>query len=104
MKTHLGTCPENPNKKLKGQKSLVFPPPRPRQSSQLVVVSYDKDMCRRRLTKFVVIDELAFRIVEGGGFRRYSEQLEPRFKVPSRMTIYRDLLIMYKDEKEKLKK
>ncbi|RZC73542.1 hypothetical protein C5167_049019 [Papaver somniferum] len=63
MKTHLGTCPENPNKKLKGQQSLLFPPPRPGQSSQLVVVSYDKDMCRRRLAEFVIIDELPFRIV-----------------------------------------
>ncbi|KAI3870240.1 hypothetical protein MKX03_011928, partial [Papaver bracteatum] len=62
MKTHLATCPDNPNKKLKGQNSLMFPPPRPGHSSQLVVVSYDKDMCRRRLTEFVIIDELPFRI------------------------------------------
>ncbi|RZC71233.1 hypothetical protein C5167_034404 [Papaver somniferum] len=32
MKTHLGTCPQNPNKKQKGQKNLMFPPPRPGQN------------------------------------------------------------------------
>ncbi|RZC56881.1 hypothetical protein C5167_015731 [Papaver somniferum] len=63
MKTHLGTCSDNPNKKLYGQKSLMFRPPKPEQSSQLVVVGYDKDMCRRRLTEFVIIYELPFRIV-----------------------------------------
>ncbi len=51
----------------------------------------------------IIIDELSFSIVEGEGFRNYSHVLEPRYAVPSRITIARDCMKVYKEEKLKLK-
>jgi len=52
----------------------------------------------------VIIDEMPFRSVEGEGFRRYSKVLQPRFDPPSRITVARDCMQRYTEEKPKLKK
>jgi len=52
----------------------------------------------------VIIDEMPFRSVEGEGFKRYSKVLQPRFEVPSRITVARDCMQRYVEEKPKLKK
>ncbi|XP_026410807.1 uncharacterized protein LOC113306036 [Papaver somniferum] len=61
MRTHLTRCRENLNRKKKGQQSLVFTIPKPGKSSQLLSLSYDKEMCRRKLAEFVIQDVLPFR-------------------------------------------
>ena len=47
----------------------------------------------------IIIDELSFRFVENEGFRRFVEGtlmlVEPRFVIPSRTTIARDILGIY---------
>ncbi|KAL0431053.1 UNVERIFIED_CONTAM: putative AC transposase [Sesamum radiatum] len=43
-------------------------------------------------------------MVEGEGFRAYSQVLEPRFVVPSRITVARDCMKLYVEEKKALKK
>ncbi|CAA3027478.1 zinc finger BED domain-containing RICESLEEPER 2-like [Olea europaea subsp. europaea] len=40
----------------------------------------------------IIIDELAFSFVEGVGFKEFVHQLYPRFEVPCRRTIARDVL------------
>ena len=65
---------------------------------------FNLEEMRKKLTRMYIIDELPFRVVEGEGFRRYSHALEPRFVVPSRITIARDCMALYHDEKKKLKK
>ncbi|KAG2567976.1 hypothetical protein PVAP13_7NG282224 [Panicum virgatum] len=52
----------------------------------------------------VIIDEMTFRSVEGEGFKRYSKVLQPRFDPPSRITVVRDCMQRYIEEKPKLKK
>ncbi|KAL0429250.1 UNVERIFIED_CONTAM: hypothetical protein Sradi_0551000 [Sesamum radiatum] len=52
----------------------------------------------------VILDELPFKMVEGEGFRAYSQVLEPRFVVPSRITVARDCMKLYVEEKKALKK
>ncbi|KAI3990432.1 hypothetical protein MKX01_021367 [Papaver californicum] len=47
MNNHLKTCPENPNKKTKGQQQLMFPPPRPGDDSKMVSLGFIQDKCRR---------------------------------------------------------
>lgn len=64
---------------------------------------YNYDDCRKALCKYVILDELSFRAIEGEGFRLYSNTLEPRFVVPSRWTIARDCMQLYEEEKTKLK-
>ncbi|KAL5546582.1 hypothetical protein UlMin_029300 [Ulmus minor] len=52
----------------------------------------------------VVIDELPFRFVGGLGFRSFCAVIQPKFVIPSRMTIARDVVHLYNSEMEKLKK
>ncbi|PUZ73368.1 hypothetical protein GQ55_2G468500 [Panicum hallii var. hallii] len=40
----------------------------------------------------VIIDEMPFISVEGEGFKRYSKVLQPRFEIPSRITVERDCM------------
>ncbi|KAF1870666.1 hypothetical protein Lal_00026180 [Lupinus albus] len=47
------------------------------------------DDCRRAVIEFVICHEMSFKVVEGRGFRRMMNRLEPRFIVPSRFTIAR---------------
>lgn len=66
--------------------------------------SYSIEDCRKALAEMVIIDEMPFRSVEGEGFRRYSKVLQPRFDPPSRITVARDCMQRYTEEKPKLKK
>jgi hypothetical protein len=52
----------------------------------------------------IIIDEMAFRVVEGEGFIKYSNTLQPKFEVPSRTTVARDAMQIFLEEKEKMKK
>ncbi|CAO2044570.1 unnamed protein product [Urochloa humidicola] len=52
----------------------------------------------------VILDEMPFSVVEGEGFKEYSNTLEPRFHLPSRITVARDCMKIYLEEKAKLKK
>jgi hypothetical protein len=65
---------------------------------------YSYDACRRSLVEMIIIDEMAFRVVEGEGFIKYSNTLQPKFEVPSRTTVARDPMQIFLEEKEKMKK
>ncbi|KAL6603882.1 hypothetical protein ACP70R_044243 [Stipagrostis hirtigluma subsp. patula] len=65
---------------------------------------FSVENCRTALAKMIILDEMPFNVVEGEGFRNYSNTLEPRFEVPSRITTARDCLKIYYEEKVKLKK
>lgn len=64
---------------------------------------YSYDECRRALGEMVILDEMAFRVVEGEGFVKYSNKLQPRFVVPSRITVARDIMQIFLEEKAKMK-
>ncbi|KAM6557017.1 hypothetical protein CsatB_004036 [Cannabis sativa] len=66
-------------------------------------VAFNKENCRKVLAKMVVLDEHAFKVVEGEGFKHLMKVVQPRFFVPSRMTVARDIYQLYLDEKVKLK-
>ncbi|XP_026398902.1 uncharacterized protein LOC113294741 [Papaver somniferum] len=93
LRKHLNRCLKNPNrKKEKGQPSLLMPPPKPGQDGKLIAHTYNYDRLRRRLVEWIIKDEIPFRKVEGSGFVALMQEARPRFKVPGRMTIYRDML------------
>ena len=71
--------------------------------TNLVAIAYNKEACRVALTQYIVLDEFPFRHVEGEGFKRFVKTLQPRFEIPSRMTVARDVLMLYKEEKASLK-
>lgn len=68
-----------------------------------VAVGFSKEACRDALAKMVILDELPFRFVEGEGFCNFCGVDVPKFDLPSRITIQRDVLRLVEDEKMKLK-
>ncbi|KAF1881864.1 hypothetical protein Lal_00038505 [Lupinus albus] len=66
-------------------------------------MGYNLEDCRRVVNEFIICNEMSFKVVEGCGFRRMINQLEPRFIVPSRFTIARDCYQLFLEEKKKLK-
>jgi len=66
-------------------------------------VGYSYEECRKALEKMIILDELPFNFVENQGFKSFCQVMQPRFDVPSRLTIWRDCLKIYVVEKEKLK-
>ena len=89
----------------KKQKVLSFEPMKGGKEGEttLVLVAYNKETCRLALSKYIVLDELPFRHVEGEGFRQFVRTIQPWFDIPSRMTVARDVLKLYAEEKNKLK-
>ncbi|RYQ85455.1 zinc finger BED domain-containing protein DAYSLEEPER-like [Arachis ipaensis] len=67
------------------------------------VNGYSLEDCRKVMAELIILDEHPFKVVEGIGFRKMINQFEPRFTVPSRMTMSRDCFQLYLDEKKKLK-
>ena len=68
-----------------------------------MAIGYNKEACRKTLAKMVVLDEMPFMIVEGEGFRQFCQVLQPKFPPPSRMTVARDILELFVEERAKLK-
>ncbi|KAL5564284.1 hypothetical protein UlMin_027448 [Ulmus minor] len=97
-------CPKYPRRILdKKQKLLSFEATN-ELSGTLKAVIFNQNDCRDALCRMVVIDELPFRFVGGLGFRSFCAVIQPRFVIPSRMTIAIDVVHLYNSEMEKLKK
>jgi hypothetical protein len=87
-------CPEDPLKGQDIQKKNQGTPKQP----------FNIEDCRKALAEMVIVDEMPFKTVEGVGFKRYSKVLQPKFELPSRITVARDCWQRYIEEKPKLKK
>ena len=64
---------------------------------------FDQDKIRNALTQMIIIDELPFTFVEGGGFKIFMAVVGSRFKISSRWTISRDCYSLFVAERSKLK-
>jgi hypothetical protein len=64
---------------------------------------YNAKDCRDAVTNFVILDEHAFRVVEGEGFKQLCKKLQPLMTPSSRRTVARDCFDLYVNEKMKLK-
>ncbi|KAG7954614.1 hypothetical protein I3843_11G028400 [Carya illinoinensis] len=110
MQNHLSACPRNPHKRGpldRYQQTLAGEEVGESDSSvvkNLVTHKYSEDAVRLAIAEMVIIDELSFRIVEGQGFKKLVWLLEPRFKVPYRVTVARDCMKLFTSEKAKLRK
>jgi len=71
---------------------------------KLEKVVYNVNEVRRAIAEFVIINEQPFKVVDGEGFKRLMSIVVPNFELPSRLTIARQCLKIYHEEKEKLKK
>ncbi|KAL4371448.1 hypothetical protein AHAS_Ahas06G0166800 [Arachis hypogaea] len=68
------------------------------------VTKFDQAVTRSILTEMFVTEELPFRFVERNVFRRLLHSMQPKFKIPSRTTLARDILSFYETEKMKLQR
>ncbi|KAJ9561442.1 hypothetical protein OSB04_006602 [Centaurea solstitialis] len=73
-------------------------------SGNLLAVTFNKEKIRNALAKFVVKDEQPFNVVDGEGFREFCQVMQPKFHLPSRMTVSKDVLKLFSEERTKLKK
>ncbi|XP_038895953.1 zinc finger BED domain-containing protein RICESLEEPER 2-like [Benincasa hispida] len=113
MKNHLKNCKKYPYQKKRDptQMTLSFKTKAKDNvgdnRSQLVCESYSLESCREALVEMVIVDEFPFKFVEGKGFKKFVDRLtcasQPRFVVPSRFIVARDVLKLYVNEKKRLK-
>jgi hypothetical protein len=72
-------------------------------SPQLGFLKYDVDKVRGLIARYLIKCELLFKYVETEGFIEYTNRLKPRFKVLCRITVQKDCISLYMEEKLKLK-
>lgn len=65
--------------------------------------TFNQERLRKKIALMCIKDNQPFRVVENEGFVELLNEAEPRFKMPSRWTIARDCLKIYKVEVLKLK-
>lgn len=58
-----------------------------RQINALVPHTYIQKRCELKLTRYVIVDEVCFRDVEGKGFVELLHELQPRFRIPDRKKV-----------------
>ncbi|KAL4284773.1 hypothetical protein GQ457_16G007020 [Hibiscus cannabinus] len=64
---------------------------------------FDQDLCRKKLARMLIVDELPFVFVEREGFHEFCKALNPLFKLPSRVTATRDCYTLFIEQRNKLK-
>ena len=67
-------------------------------------MTFNKVKSRNALARFLVKDEQPFSVVDGEGFRDFVQVLQPKFDIPGRMTVSKDVLKLFSEEGAKLKK
>lgn len=65
--------------------------------------TFNQERLRKRIAIVCIKDNQPFSIVEHEGFREFTSDAEPKFKMASRWTVARDCLKIYKEEVMKLK-
>ncbi|KAL4394085.1 hypothetical protein AHAS_Ahas02G0116700 [Arachis hypogaea] len=63
--------------------------------SSLSVTKFDQAVSQSILTEMFMTEELAFQFVKRNVFQRLLHSLQPKFKIPSRTTLARDILSLY---------
>lgn len=101
LNKHYKKCPKNPNRVIdKAQKTLVLGKQVEGDSNvSFKLVEFNQLECRMELAKMIIIDELPFKHVEGVGFKGFMSRAQPRLKIPSRVTVAKDCMELYKEEK-----
>jgi len=104
MKVHIEKqCKKYPYRNQdKRQKTLSFQT-NTETGSSLVAIGFNKEHSRKALAKMVIVDELSFRFVEGEGFKNFCQVMQPRFSIPSPVTIAKDIYQLFLEERKKLK-
>ncbi|GJZ28770.1 zinc finger BED domain-containing protein RICESLEEPER 2 [Tanacetum coccineum] len=109
LNNHYVNCDANPDvEKIKKQKKLAFKKKIGENdeggtsSGTLETWKYDEKVIKESLIKLIVLAELPFKFVEHPAFIKFSSDMQPRFNMPSRFTIARDISKFYLEERKSL--
>ena len=104
--SHAAGCAKNPNRELKGQKTLSFKPKKEGEEGfDIVATAFTIEAGKKALAEMIILDELPFIFVENYEFRKFVKVLQPKFKIiSSRKTIAKEVVSIYNMERMKLKK
>ncbi|GJR05888.1 zinc finger BED domain-containing protein RICESLEEPER 2 [Tanacetum coccineum] len=109
LNNHYPNCESNPDvEKLKKQKKLAFKKSIGEKdeggtsSGTLETWKYDEKVIKESLIRLIVLAELPFKFVEHPTFIKFSSDMQPRFNMPSRFKIVRDVSKFYLEERKSL--
>nr|GEW55726.1 hypothetical protein [Tanacetum cinerariifolium] len=71
-------------------------------NKKMIAWKFDQQSIRRSLAYMLIVDELPFKFVEEKGFKHFLNATQPLFHTPSRITMARDYLKLYLEEKKKV--
>jgi len=95
MCNHVLRCPNNPNKEVNKRQKASASSTIDGNINSPSYGRFDQELCQEELVKMFVEVELPFRFVEHATFRRYTNALQPRFKIPSRHTLSRNIVTLW---------
>ena len=89
---------------LKNQATLSFKPILMGEPSRgLASHTFSQAKCKKSLARMCIIDNRPFSVVDDQGLQEFVWNLNHMFKFPSRWTVARDCLAIYKEEANKVK-
>ncbi|KAG8489971.1 hypothetical protein CXB51_015455 [Gossypium anomalum] len=105
LKYHIGSCKKNPSNVVDPSQGQLVLPRKGVEGGEghFSTWRFDQEACRKGLAQMIVIDELPFKFVESEGFKKFMFVACPRFHIPSRTTMTRDVYQLYLDERVKIK-
>lgn len=108
LRNHMLHCTKHPHSKDIRQALLTLKPKSNVEADDAQTLGilgtwkFDQDAIRNALVEMCITDELPFKIVEREGFKKLMSVACPRFTIPSRFTVFRDIHAMYMTELGKL--
>ncbi|KAL4387019.1 hypothetical protein GQ457_09G022130 [Hibiscus cannabinus] len=105
LKYHMKQCKKSPTNVLGNNQCQLILPNKGLEGEvgQITTWKFDQEATRNALAQMIVIGEMSFKFVESEGFRKFMPVACPRFRIPSRLTVTRDIYQLYLDERAKLK-
>ena len=106
MRNHLRICrkfPENINANSQRQKKITLVMKFGSEAENVNLIAlwkFSQDVCREKLAKMIILDELPFKFLENEGFRRFCSMMQPLFKPISRVTIAKDCMALQVEGKK----
>ncbi|GJT67243.1 zinc finger BED domain-containing protein RICESLEEPER 2-like protein [Tanacetum coccineum] len=101
LRGHLKTCDKFPGNMLDGQTHLSIQKG-DGDERKMIAWKFDQKSVRRALSYRLIVDELPFKFVEGKGFKHFLNATQPLFHTPSRITMARDCMKLFLEEKKKV--
>ena len=101
LNAHMGKCTKFPSSVENTQTQLNLS--RGLDGGALSTWKFDNELARKAVALMIIMDEKSFKSVEREGFRYLMGVVQPKFHLPSRKMVAKDVLVLYRSEKSKLK-